>query len=88
MQFTGLKFSAFLCLAEGSSIDSLWFEVGAGDVRTDVCILDTSSWNDRSSKGSLLSWGSGLVPCVPLGFCCYPDGCSGCWQGAGSEGRL
>lgn len=70
MQFTVFKLSAFLCLAEGHGINSFWFKVGAGDVRTDVCILDTSSWNDRSSKGSLLSWGSGVVPYVPLGFSC------------------
>lgn len=68
MQFTVFELSALLCVAEGNCINSLWFKVGAGDVRTDVCILDTSSCNDRSSKGSLLSWGSGLVTHVPLGF--------------------
>lgn len=43
MQFTGFKLSTFLCLAEGNCINSFWFKGGAGDVRTDVCILDTSS---------------------------------------------
>lgn len=70
MQFTVFELSAFLCVAEGNCINSFWFKVGVGDVRTDVCILDTSSWKDRSSKGSLLSRGSGLVTYVPLGFSC------------------
>lgn len=43
MQFTVFKASAFLCVAEGSCINSFWFKVGRCDVRTDVCIFDTSS---------------------------------------------
>lgn len=43
MQFTVFELSAFLCVAEGNCINSCWLKVGAGDVRTDVCILDTSS---------------------------------------------
>ena len=66
MQFTVFKISAFLCVAEGNCINSFWFKVGTGDVRTDVCIFDTSSSNDKSSKGSLFNCVSSLVPYVPF----------------------
>lgn len=89
MQFTVSKISAFLCAAEGNCISSFWFEVRTGDVRTDVCILDISSLNDKSSKGSLFNCVSSLVPYVPFALICYPDGCSCCCcEGVDSEGKL
>lgn len=66
MQFKVFKISAFLCVAEGNCINSLWFKVGTGDFRTDVCIFDTSSLNDKSSKGSLFNCVSSLGPYAPF----------------------
>lgn len=81
MQFKVFKISAFLCVAEGNCINSFWFKAGTGDVRTDVCIFDTSSLNDKSSKGSLFNCVSSLVPYAPFVLIC-------CCEGADSEGKL